>query len=184
MVRKLGAQSLWISSKDLIVSHMNSFQGNLKLMSYRDAVLLSQDYIQGRYQRVKINSNFSDWKEIKEGVPQGSVLGPLLFKMFVNDIFLNRDQSELCNYADDNTIWIEGTDKEEISAKLEQEINIINLQFIDNAMQLYGDTWKLMVISVKPNYVEKCSLNVNRHMIKEGDKMKLLCVNNRQPIEI
>ena len=56
------------------------------------------------FQRVKINANFSDWKEIKAGVPQGSVLGPPLFNIFIKDIFINLDQSKLCNYADDNTI--------------------------------------------------------------------------------
>ena len=110
-----------------------------KLEAYglsKDALLLIQDYLQGRFQRVMINSKFSEWKRITKGVPQGSVLGPLLFNIFINYIFLSLDQSKLCNYADDNTIWIEGTDKEGITIKLEQEMNLINQWFEDNAMQL------------------------------------------------
>ena len=148
-----------------------------KLEAYglsRDALLLIQDYLQGRFQRVKINSKFSEWKTITKGVPQGSVLGPLLFNIFINDIFLSLDQSKLCNYADDNTIWIEGTDKEDISTKLEREMKVINQWFQDNAMQLNGDKCKLMMISSKPNNIEKCSINVNQQIIKEEDKVKLL----------
>ena len=144
-----------------------------KLEAYglsKDALLLIQDYLQGRFQRVKINSKFSEWKRITKGVPQGSVLGPLLFNIFINDIFLSLDQSKLCNYAGDNTIWIEGTDKEGITIKLEQEMNLINQWFEDNAMQLNGDKCKLMMISTKPNNVEKCSVK------EEEDKVKLLGV--------
>ena len=53
-----------------------------------NALELIHNYLSNRKQRVKINNAFSEWKEVKVSVPYGSVLEPLLFNVFVNDIFL------------------------------------------------------------------------------------------------
>ena len=52
-----------------------------------NALLIMLSYLKNRSQRVSINSSFSTWKEIIAGVPQGSILGPLIFNIFLNDIF-------------------------------------------------------------------------------------------------
>ena len=70
---------------DLLLAKLNAYGINL------DALQLLRGYISKRRQRVEVTSTVSDWKEIKFGVPQGSVLGSLLFNVFVNDIFCSSD---------------------------------------------------------------------------------------------
>ena len=67
--------------------------------------MLRATYLSDRKQRVKVGSTYSDWLQTKTGVPQGSVLGPLLFNIFLNDFIYIVEHSEVCNFADDNTIF-------------------------------------------------------------------------------
>ena len=62
-------------------------------------------YLSGHRQRVVINGVISDWASIFAGVPQGSILGPLLFLIFINDI-VNNIQSNIRLFADDTSLYI------------------------------------------------------------------------------
>ena len=68
------------------------------------ACALVSSYLSDRKQRVKLGPHCSVWANIIKGVPQGSILGPLLFNVFINDIFQILHKSTLYNYADDNTL--------------------------------------------------------------------------------
>ena len=64
-----------------------------------------QNYLSGRKQRVVINKASSDWGFIKAGVPQWSILGPLCFKFFINDIVIDI-QSTIKLFADDTSLYL------------------------------------------------------------------------------
>ena len=83
-----------------------------------------------------MNSNFSSWQEIIAGVPQGSILGPLLFNIFVNDLFLFVSSSNLSNYADDNTLYTSGYNLKEVKEVLLNDLNKVTEWFFENDMAL------------------------------------------------
>ena len=64
-----------------------------------------QNYLSGRKQRVVLPGGASDWVNIIAGVPQGSILGPLLFLIYINDI-VNDIQSTIRLFADDTSLYI------------------------------------------------------------------------------
>ena len=71
----------------------------------KNGLNLIHNYLTNRKQRTRISSSYNDWHDIVRDIPQGSNSGPLFFKLFVNDLFLFIERTNICNFADDNTIY-------------------------------------------------------------------------------
>ena len=89
-------------NRNLLVAKLKAYGLNL------NAALFLKSYLTNRYQHCKIGDSFSEQEIIIAGVPQRSILGPLLFNIFINNIFLYIENSGLCNYADDSTLYGSG----------------------------------------------------------------------------
>ena len=89
-------------------------------------------YLKNRSHRVNINNNFSTWEEIIAGAPQGSILGPLLFNIIINDIFYFEDKSYLSNYPDGNVLYAFESNMTEVKDKLSQDLPKLSEWFKKN----------------------------------------------------
>ena len=80
--------------------------------------MLMESYLSNRFKRVKIGDIFSDWLRVVKGIPKGSVLGPLFFNIFMNDIMYTSFHSYVSSYADDIQLFKTGFDVIERECRL------------------------------------------------------------------
>ena len=80
-------------------------------------------YLSNRTHRTKINKCFSERSRIEHGVPQGSTLGPLLFNIDLIDLFYEREESNIANYADDTTPYSCARDTQTVISELKSLTN-------------------------------------------------------------
>ena len=113
----------------------------VKLHAYgfgKESLMLISSYLSNRWQRTKINTSFSSWTELLQGVPQGWVLGPSLFNIYLNDLFFFLD-CNVCNFADCATSFICYKNLDYVLNELERNSNIAIYCFQKNYMKINSD---------------------------------------------
>ena len=119
-----------------------------------NSLRLIQNYLSQRQERVKVGSSFSEWLDIILEIPQGSILGPILFNVFINDLLLFIKETDICNFADDATLYACGKELDTISFKLEIETKRAMQWFKDNEMVTNPSKFQLTFLSKHKN-IEK-----------------------------
>ena len=134
----------------------------LKYYGVTDTALdLMRSYLTNRKQYVVFISCQSDYSEIYTGVPQGSILGPLFFSIYINDLINVSNRLNFLMYADDTTIYFNWKEFEylnresNINSELEKENTWLKL----NKLSLNAQKTKLMVFTENKNKLMKSMSN-------------------------
>ena len=149
---------------DLLIAKLHAYGFD------KQSLRLIKSYLSDRWQRTKINTSYSSWSALLVGVPQGSVLGPLLFNLFINDLFFII-KTYVCNYADDNTPYAVDMCLEDLMAKLECAANSAIEWFRYNGMKLNSGKCHVLVCGHK---FESMICKIGNSLVVETHLVKLL----------
>jgi len=156
---------------DLLLNKLNKY-------GFSDnAYNLIKDYLSDRKSIVKFNGSESKSEILKSGVPQGSILGPLLFIIFINDLCHIQSQSRKCLFADDTTLFIAGKNLSNLTAALESDLKQISEWLEHNRLLLNVGKSNAMIFKWK--YQRKFDLlntNLDAHY-----KPEIKCNNETIP---
>ena len=109
-----------------------------------------KDYFSHRKLKIKVNKTFSNWTNIIHGVPQGSILGPLIFNVFLCNLFLFKRNIDLVSYADDNTSFAMGRSSElEVINEIKSLAENLALWIRNNCMEVNPDKFHLLLSDKK-----------------------------------
>jgi 3-polyprenyl-4-hydroxybenzoate decarboxylase len=140
-----------------------------------DEVNWFRSYLSSRSQVVDINNHMSSKLDITCGVPQGSILGPLLFLIYVNDM----ESAVNCNlflYADDSALVTSGKNSKEIESSLNKELLSLSKWLEMNKLSLHLGKTESIVFASKYHLKKLSKININCKdvEIESKDKIKYL----------
>ena len=147
---------------DLMIAKLNSYGFNLTALNLIHYCLTK------RKETTKINQSYA-FQDTLSGVTQSSILGPILFNIFLSDLFLIVDDVDIANYADDNTIYKEHENIDELITSLQNAAAKLFKWFSDNQMK--GNTDKCHLLLSKD---ESSEIHIGDSIIESSTCEKLL----------
>lgn len=122
---------------------------------------LIRDYLTNRKQVVSIDSVYSEERQIEYGVPQGTVLGPILFQLYINDMLNLEISGEIISYADDTVLIFSGSTWQNVKIKAERGLFKIKQWLNNNLLTLNKSKTKFIAFSL--NVVGQTNINIKYH---------------------
>ena len=141
-----------------------------------DTLKFIYSYLKRKKRRIKINSSHSSFAEILFGVPQGSILGPLLFNAYICDLFYNIDDLDFARFADGNTPYSCLSDMISVVGQLKAGIDKISDWFKNNFLKGNADKCHLIISSKTPVGIEVANMTI---MTEQKVKILGIHIDNR-----
>ena len=132
------------------------------------------NYLSDRTQYVSINNVSSDLKSICCGVPQGSILGPLLFLLYVNDLVNSSDLLYFILYADDTSIICADENLPQLISRVNDELQSLACWFKANKMSLNIKKTNFVMFGLKRYDLGQCCIKIDNHKLEQVDHVKFL----------
>ena len=138
-----------------------------------------ESYLTNRKQYVYFNGESSTLRSLSCGVPQGSVLGPLLFLIYINDLPNISPKLKFFLFADDTNIYFESKDLQQMEKIVNQELKNLNLWLNVNRLALNIDKTNFVIFHSPQNFIPKMiTLKINRKAISQKDYIKYIVSSN------
>ena len=131
---------------DLLIAKLDAYGCSV------NSLRLMHNYLTGRSHRTKINQTYSTWVDILYGVPQGSILGPLLFNIYINDLFMFTEAFEIANYADDCTPYECKDTLEDVIESLERDSLVLLQWYANNYLEPNVGKYHLLLSDKDENW--------------------------------
>ena len=150
---------------DLIIAKLHAYGMEQKSLAFLHS------YLSNRKHRVRIGSSYSNWLPLLFGVPQGSILGPILFNIFVNDLFFFVNEDDLCNFADDNTLHKCASTLVEVIDALKLDLEVILAWYKNNSLVANPEKFQMLFPGTKNANIV---FDIGQFSLLSSESVKLL----------